>query len=357
MQSEDPLITVIIPTYRRPTLLKRAIKSVLNQSFQGYKICVYDDASGDETKDVVTEFINQCTSIEYHCHAQRIGINQNFNFGLKRVTTPFFSILCDDDILLPDFFRRALESFNTYPDAMLSAGSTFFTNTKDILNVLTWKREGYYPAPEALLAMLKTYHPMLQAILFRKEAIDEVGVFDEEVGGPADTDYVYRIMVHCPIIVSNRLYSVFVRYASSASHNPDYTYIWPGWLKMIDNIGNDETLPPETLAYVQAVLKTQLQQMLFAWSLNYVVNGNLDSTYKCAEILDKYFNLKTKAGALLILAKIKEKSTPSFKLFMVLYKILSAVNPIAVKRRNTQETNKKRLQQEYGQYLRLLEFQ
>jgi len=51
----EPLITTIIPTYRRPKLLRRAIKSVLGQTFPHFQVCVYDNASGDETPDVVAE--------------------------------------------------------------------------------------------------------------------------------------------------------------------------------------------------------------------------------------------------------------------------------------------------------------
>jgi glycosyltransferase involved in cell wall biosynthesis len=50
-----PLITTIIPTYRRPKLLRRAIKSVLNQTYLHFQVCVYDNASGDETAEVVSE--------------------------------------------------------------------------------------------------------------------------------------------------------------------------------------------------------------------------------------------------------------------------------------------------------------
>ena len=51
-----PLITIVIPTYERSILLKRAIKSVLNQTFTNFQICIYDNASNDNTKKIVEEF-------------------------------------------------------------------------------------------------------------------------------------------------------------------------------------------------------------------------------------------------------------------------------------------------------------
>ena len=52
---KNPLITVVIPTFKRPKLLKRAIQSVLNQTYPHFKICVHDDASGDDTGKIVAE--------------------------------------------------------------------------------------------------------------------------------------------------------------------------------------------------------------------------------------------------------------------------------------------------------------
>ena len=53
--SVEPTITTVIPTYRRPELLQRAIRSVLDQSYPHFKICVYDNASNDRTPDVVKQ--------------------------------------------------------------------------------------------------------------------------------------------------------------------------------------------------------------------------------------------------------------------------------------------------------------
>ena len=48
-QANQPLITTIIPTYQRPQLLRCAIQSVLDQTYANFQVCVYDNASGDET--------------------------------------------------------------------------------------------------------------------------------------------------------------------------------------------------------------------------------------------------------------------------------------------------------------------
>ena len=61
-----PRVSVIIPTHRRPVLLKAAVQSVLDQTFQDFEIVVVDDASGDNTKEVVEAFADP--RIRYLAH-------------------------------------------------------------------------------------------------------------------------------------------------------------------------------------------------------------------------------------------------------------------------------------------------
>ncbi len=70
-----PLITTVIPTYRRPKLLQRAIKSVLNQTYPHFQVCVYDNASGDETAGVAAPTIRQ---------KMRAKVSQWAHFGNMR---------------------------------------------------------------------------------------------------------------------------------------------------------------------------------------------------------------------------------------------------------------------------------
>jgi len=46
-------VSIIIPTYKRPDLIKRAIRSILNQTYQDFEIVIIDDSPDDETEKVV----------------------------------------------------------------------------------------------------------------------------------------------------------------------------------------------------------------------------------------------------------------------------------------------------------------
>lgn len=106
--ADEPLITTVVPTYQRPELLKRAVLSVLNQSYPHFVVRILDNASGDETEQVARELIRRDPRVQYHPHAENIGSLSNFIFGIESTTTPYFSVLPDDDLLMPDLYRTAM---------------------------------------------------------------------------------------------------------------------------------------------------------------------------------------------------------------------------------------------------------
>src|ERR1017187_8035333 len=251
----EPVITTLIPTYQRARLLGRAIRSALGQTYPHLQVCVYDNASGDDTRETVRQLSSADPRVRYFCHAANIGAQKNFIEAMKRVDTPFFSILSDDDILLPRFYETAMEGFNSYPEAILSATATLkMDEAGRILNapLLKWK-PGLYQPPDGFLSMLDKMHPDWTSVVFRQEVLREAGGLDEETRAPSDLDYMLRIAARFPIVVSNELGAIFVVHAKGYSSTPK-VFTGPGFLKMIQNQTEDERIPIQARAHAKTVL-------------------------------------------------------------------------------------------------------
>lgn len=102
-------VTAVVPTYNRATLLERAVRSVLGQSHRDLTVLVCDNASPDATPELLARLSAEDARVVAHRHSRNEGAYANFQFGVDRVATPYFSILSDDDLLLPDLYRRAVE--------------------------------------------------------------------------------------------------------------------------------------------------------------------------------------------------------------------------------------------------------
>ena len=326
MPADPPFITTIIPTHRRPTLLKRAVRSVLRQTYPHFQVCIYDNASGDETAEVVAELAKQDSRIKYHCHQENIGSLANFDYGMTHVDTPFFSLLSDDDVLLPGFFKTALNGFERFPDAIFSAGSTIAMTPQGKVFAAPldlWPREGYYSPPDSILEMLEGQHPTWTAILFRREAIDKVGLLDHAVCGPSDLDYELRAAARFPFVISKSPCAIWLVYPSSYSTLGGFDSQWPGWLKLINKLASDTSIPTSTRLCAEKKLSARAKRILFKIGIRSIEKKNYSDTHKAADVLQKYFKLQFKPFILLLSARLCAHYVLLHKLFVFLLDIKS----------------------------------
>jgi glycosyltransferase involved in cell wall biosynthesis len=346
-----PLITTIIPTYRRPQRLRRAIRSVLAQSYPHFQVFVYDNASGDDTAKVVAEYAASDSRVKYFCRPENIGPIKNHAEALEHVGTPFFSFLSDDDVLLPDMYQVALAGMREFPEAMISAAVTIFVNEKwRVLSVPTssWKA-GLYTPPEGMLAMLQNGHLHWTGMLFRREVIEKVGNLDEEVGNPCDMDFQLRIAAHFPIVVSLDPVGMLVIHSASQSESGTFEEKYTGWLKMIHKMRTDETIPCHPRRQAADMLNERFKTWLSLDILVCIIRGEWETVHKLIDLLQNYFHLTLRSALLAILAEMS-RSVPPARVFLKGVRTLKRFVLYVV-----HNPTSRQLQRSYGTYFRHLE--
>lgn len=306
--NEGPLITTIIPTYRRPRHLRRAVKSVLSQTYSHFQVCVYDNASGDETEAVVAELSENDTRVKYYCHDRNIGPLKNFNFGLGRVNTALFSLLSDDDVILPDFFQSAVTELERHPDAAFYSGATIMMTEDGKVRYAPskWPSEGYQAPPEGMFTMIQN-RLTWTSILFRRDVLEVVRELDAKVGAPSDLDFLLRIAARFPFVVSSKPAAIFLDHPGSHSSVIDLDYTWPAQLHMIRNITGETRIPIETRERAERVLTEDLIGRLFFVGGNCIRIKKFGDAYEIARILREQYGLKRRAAILSATAWICER--------------------------------------------------
>ena len=110
MLKERPIFSVIIPTYNRAHVVRRAIDSVLKQSFTNFELIIVDDGSKDATENIISEYKDE--RIIYLKHPKNLGQNPALNTGLENARGIYISFLDSDDEWLPGMLGKVYEKYN-----------------------------------------------------------------------------------------------------------------------------------------------------------------------------------------------------------------------------------------------------
>lgn len=190
-----PKVSVIIPTYKRPTYLKRAIESVQNQIYKNIEIIVVDDNNdGDEFRLETENVMNQIKDIrvKYIKHKSNRNGAAARNTGIQHSSGKYISFLDDDDEFLPDKIFNQVERMEEL-DSTWGACYTSYKklNKNSKVQYGFEKREGVLFL-EALMRSL--YIGSGSNLFVRKSVIDKIGGFDESFNRNQDLEFLVRVL-------------------------------------------------------------------------------------------------------------------------------------------------------------------
>lgn len=100
--NNQPLVTVYIPTYNRVELLKRAVQSVQQQTYQNLEIIIVDDCSTDGTHDYLKILEKEDNRVRYFLKEKNSGACVSRNIAIENATGKFITGLDDDDYFYKD---------------------------------------------------------------------------------------------------------------------------------------------------------------------------------------------------------------------------------------------------------------
>src|SRR5512146_3252923 len=118
----NPRISIVIPVYNRAELIRRALDSVLAQTFGDFECIVSDNHSSDGTLAVVNEYAARDSRIRVVSQSQNVGPVRNWLAGAAASRGEFVKILFSDDWMEPDCLARAMRAFEDHP----SIGFVYF---------------------------------------------------------------------------------------------------------------------------------------------------------------------------------------------------------------------------------------
>jgi len=186
-----PKVSVIIPTYNRAKLLPAAIQSALDQTFQDLEIIVVDDASPDNTADVVAGFKD--SRIRYVRHSANKGEAGTRNTGLRHVSGDFIAFLDDDDLWLPEKLEKQMRLLESSPPRVGAVYCGFTRVERSTGNVIGETKPEKRGDIFRDMVLENCVVGGGSTVLLRKRCLGEVGEFDEEIPFGPDYDMWIRV--------------------------------------------------------------------------------------------------------------------------------------------------------------------
>ena len=182
MIKNNPLLSVIMPTYNNGKYINQAIESIYAQKYNNMEIIIIDDGSTDNTKEIVTKY----NEIKYF-YIEHKGISFARNTALEKSKGEYIAFCDSDDYWLPDKINTQMRYLKEHPDCeiVFTKYENFFENE----NLKTNTRAMHEKIIEN---MLKQY---LTSAVLKKELFDKYGNFDENFSGVEDCEFVYRLLM------------------------------------------------------------------------------------------------------------------------------------------------------------------
>lgn len=137
MKESAPAISILMPTYNRSVFLRRAIESVFRQTFSNWELIIIDDASTDETPDVVAEFAARDPRVISIRNEKNIypGISKILDRGMAIARGNYIARLDDDDYWTdPDKLAKQYTFLESHPDyVVVGSGMVVVDNNEKTL--------------------------------------------------------------------------------------------------------------------------------------------------------------------------------------------------------------------------------
>jgi glycosyltransferase involved in cell wall biosynthesis len=120
--SNQPVVSVGIPTYNRPEELGQALKLITEQTYKNLEIIISDNGSSDEAAvaRVVSSFSEHDDRIKFYRQDSNKGSIFNFEFVMKKATADFFLWAADDDELEPEYIEKLQSALSANKDSVFA---------------------------------------------------------------------------------------------------------------------------------------------------------------------------------------------------------------------------------------------
>lgn len=195
-----PLVSICIPNYNYGLYVGKAIQSAINQSYENVEIVVIDNASTDNSIEVINSF-KQNNKVKIFENTENIGALRNFNKSFELSKGDYVVFLSSDDMLKPKFVEKCVQVFEKYDVGMVGTEMALIDKDDNILGEYIPFYDDNYIIPgikQAKVFLMGNCFGSNQ-VLIERSVLEKVGLFDGRFGAASDWHLWFRICLQSDI--------------------------------------------------------------------------------------------------------------------------------------------------------------
>lgn len=186
----NELISIIMPTYNRLNTIGDAIDSVIEQSYKNWELIIIDDASTDNTAQLVKSYADN--RIRYYKNNKNIGANSSRNRGISYAKGKYITFLDSDCKYKKNKLEEQIDTIS-YGYDMVFCSFEYYKDGKCVIKPIPMEEKDYYD--KNLKKILPRNNIIDTSTIFAKrDVFTKVGTFDESMPRLQDYELAIRIV-------------------------------------------------------------------------------------------------------------------------------------------------------------------
>lgn len=200
MPDKAPMVSVVMPTFNRASLLPESVRSILGQHHRPIEIIIVDDGSTDSTPGAVDELVSEArfSGVEVcYYQQQNKGASAARNKGLSLARGEFVQFLDSDDLLHPRKLALHVDQLLRTPDVAF-----VFSDMVHFMERPAWESpDGSQGVRMSASELFCSFRLLTNVGLYRRSLCEAVGPWNEALQVGEDIEYSLRAMLLCNDVI------------------------------------------------------------------------------------------------------------------------------------------------------------
>lgn len=227
-------LTIAIPTYNRCQYLLETLKSIIPQINDDVEVIISDNASTDNTKEAIQEYIRKY-NIKYYRNEKNLGMDYNFLNCMKKAKGKYIHLMSDDDLMFDNAVRRIINYIDTFdPDYIHLNSVSFWERTENCgqINRIHIEEDVISIDKDTYMEILGVYITYLSATIIKKENFEKIDNPERYIG----TYFLHSHVLMETLKEKGKVIVTKEPYIWSRMHNSGGFNLYEVWVKQYKNL-------------------------------------------------------------------------------------------------------------------------